>query len=73
MEEERCGLTDLIKGQCAHCRPALTQESAVFPAAPPWVTAQYHGRCSANRRHLIEPGDQIRSDGQGGWICACCE
>lgn len=79
MAVERCELSELPKDQCAHCKAGtrvLPDEIQVpgdhRPTAGPWITAQLHGRCAGNRRHQVQPGDQIRSDGAGGWLCADC-
>jgi hypothetical protein len=37
----------------------------------PVVVAAYHGQC-AGCGERIRPGDEIRSDGDGGWLCAAC-
>lgn len=37
----------------------------------PWVTAVYRGRCDECGGTII-PGDEIRSDGDGGWLCYIC-
>jgi hypothetical protein len=46
-----------------------------LPAGEPeyglWFAAQYWGRC-AQCGEEIRPDDQIRSDGEGGWLGACC-
>lgn len=74
----RCDFSDLPVDQCGHCRagtktmPEEVQSSRDQFALGPWITAQYPGRCSENARHPVRPGDQIRSDGQGGWLCADC-
>jgi len=45
----------------------------VEPDGPgPWFIAGYHGACSACGFD-IEPGDEIRADGQGGWECRECD
>lgn len=37
----------------------------------PWVRAGYGGLCDACDGSIVE-GDQIRADGQGGWLCSDC-
>lgn len=37
----------------------------------PWTEAQFSGRCSYCGER-IEPGDDIRADGQRGWLGRCC-
>jgi hypothetical protein len=36
-----------------------------------WFTARHYSACYGCDRP-IEPGDQIRSDGAGGWLCVTC-
>ena len=38
---------------------------------PPWVTAEHPGICTGCGSK-IDPGDEIQSDGDGGWLCADC-
>jgi hypothetical protein len=40
--------------------------------SPPWTIAAYSGSCSGCGEE-IEPDDEIRADGQGGWEGRCCE
>ena len=37
----------------------------------PWITARFDGECD-ECGDLIMEGDQIRSDGEGGWLCENC-
>ena len=37
----------------------------------PWTEAEFCGRC-AGCRSEIRPGDDIRADGQDGWLGRCC-
>jgi len=37
----------------------------------PWFTAQFGGPCYGCGDPVI-PGNSIRSDGQGGWLCQSC-
>jgi hypothetical protein len=73
-----CDFSDLPVASCAHCKaggrvlPAEIEMTEAGPARGPWITAQYSGRCVLNRGHQIKPGDQIRSDGEGAWLCASC-
>jgi hypothetical protein len=58
---------------CADCRswPAVSPP-AVLPADyGPWIAAAYYGEC-AGCGDDIEPGCQIRADGEGGWLCEDC-
>jgi hypothetical protein len=71
-----CDFSDLPKDQCGHCRTGSATLPAIAggpaPQKGPWITAKYTGRCSAREAHQIHPGDQIRSDGEGGWLCWRC-
>jgi hypothetical protein len=72
----RCTVTDLLIDSCAHCR---------FPSAPTppdpfsgpsaklgrWFTSAYSGSCSGCGEQF-EEFDQIRSDGEGGYLAECC-
>lgn len=64
----------LMDGGCADCDPAL---AASLPAGPdrrdmgPWFAARHEGDCDGCGGH-IEPGDMIRADGEGGWLCSDC-
>lgn len=65
----QCSVTELLVDQCAHCRPA--------PPAParsglgPWFSANYRGDC-AGCGAGFDLFDEIRADGEGGWLGACC-
>jgi hypothetical protein len=37
----------------------------------PWFRAHYDGECDGCGEEF-EAGDQIRSDGKGGWLAECC-
>lgn len=72
---DRCDLSELPKDQCGHCLKGtrtLPDPAENQGGIGGWIEARYHGRCAANSRHLIRPGSQIRSDGEGGWLCANC-
>lgn len=71
--DERCEFTDLPRVTCAHCtgRSGDPADAALLSenAPGPWIEAKYRsGQCSGCGRP-IRPGMQIRSDGQGGWLC----
>ncbi len=36
----------------------------------PWFTANFPGWCTECGGE-IEPGDEIRADGEGGYVCEC--
>jgi hypothetical protein len=66
-----CPLTDLLRSACSHCT-GRGDELPADPAQPgPWIAARYPGRCSGCTEG-IAPDDQIRSDGDGGWLCETC-
>jgi hypothetical protein len=66
-----CPLTDLLRSACSHC----TGRGEELPPDParsgPWITARYPGRCSGCTEP-VTPGDRIRGDGDGGWLCEDC-
>jgi hypothetical protein len=78
---ERCEITDLLADQCGHCngaeKRAAEAERETFRrtagrgACGPWFTAQYAGMCKGCSED-IEPGDTIRADGDGRYLCADC-
>ena len=45
--------------------------SVVTSVLGPWFLAAYHGSC-AGCGDGIEPDDEIRADGEGGYLCADC-
>jgi len=80
-DEQRCALTDLLVRDCGHCR-GIAAEPDTPASARPWTwpdaaltgpatTARFSGWC-AGCDDPIEPGQQIHSDGHGGWVCAGC-
>jgi hypothetical protein len=76
---------DLPLAACADCRPLPREQpprgsfAAFFgqPARPadpeygPWVTARFDGECAGCGDEVCE-GDDIRADGQDGWLGRCC-
>ncbi|MER5703497.1 hypothetical protein ABT023_16350 [Micromonospora sp. NPDC002296] len=67
--EPRCTVTDLLVAQCAHCRPAPVDDRVA--RIGPWISATYRGACSGCGAR-VEEFDEIRSDGDGGWLARCC-
>jgi hypothetical protein len=66
---ERC-IHELPPDQCGQCRPRPRRVNrALFG---PWVQAQWPGECAGPCGTEIRPGDQIRSDGEGSWLCQRC-
>lgn len=84
--DERCDKTDLLKAQCAHCRPSVapTIESSRLTdfgqllaesQMGKWFFASYDGVCSICGDDF-EKDDYIRADGSGGWqgrYCSCSD
>jgi hypothetical protein len=58
---------------CTDCLPP----GRVFPREQdpemfgPWTGARFEGYCAACGTEIL-PGDDIRSDGQDGWLGRCC-
>ena len=42
-----------------------------MPDFGPWITARFDSDCDGCGGQLIE-GEDIRSDGEGGWLCESC-
>lgn len=66
--EPRCTVTDLYTDQCAHCRPAPPTPHRTLG---PWFGATYAGNC-AGCGAKFDIFDQIRADGDGGYLAQCC-
>lgn len=72
---------DLDPSACAGCngaeKRAVAAERETFRSTMergiygPWFTAQYAGMC-AGCFEDIEPGDTIRADGDGCYLCPEC-
>jgi hypothetical protein len=76
---------DLERSSCAMCTPPAGavvcvrgsrgrrrgRATAELYGVGPVVIAAYHGQCAGCGEH-ISPEDEIRSDGDGGWLCAAC-
>lgn len=61
---------DMDPGTCADCSPAA-RPRPVPPGWGLWFTAAYNGTC-AGCGDGIFPGDTIRADGDGGYLCEPC-
>jgi hypothetical protein len=79
---ERCDFSDLPKDMCGYCKPELLPQTRIPQAARnrmgperprygSWFPASFPGECDGCGGHIDE-GDQIRSDGEGGWLCEEC-
>jgi hypothetical protein len=53
------------------CNGAEKRAATDRPERGPWIIAQYDGTCG-NCPSVIDRGDSIRSDGEGGWLCEAC-
>lgn len=77
MSAPRCELTELYVDQCTHCRPKTAPDAvAEFLAEREillglWFPAAYPGHCD-QCGVSFDQGDQIRADGEGGWVAECC-
>jgi hypothetical protein len=69
---DRCELTEFLVRDCG-CRIHRPDLREAKPTIPRGVTipARFPGRCSADDRPFRE-GDEIRADGDGGWIAMQC-
>jgi hypothetical protein len=58
---------------CGVCRPRPSESPVIRPERSwgPWFTARFDGHC-AGCDDPVGPGDLIRSDGSGGWLCTDC-
>lgn len=74
------GLAGAITGHTEVEQPDELGTTSMFqqPAKPepehelgPWITATYVGKCEGCES-VIDEGDTIRADGQGGWLCGEC-
>jgi hypothetical protein len=61
---------------CADCsRPPgtlITAAASLSSEQGRWFVAGYYGACHGCGED-IEPGDEIRADGRGGWEGRCCD
>lgn len=66
MEEDRCPRTDLLRDQCAHCRPAPARPVPVVDEYGTPFRSIYHGHCAEECGHPIRPEQLIRALRDGG-------
>jgi hypothetical protein len=63
---------DLDPATCGVCNGADRRAVATARGEMgPWITARFDGRCSCCSRTILQD-DDIRSDGEGGWLCDGC-
>lgn len=63
---------EITRANCTICTPRKTLQPARLSAGwGPWFRAGYEGECSECPADIVE-GDQIRADGEGGWLCEAC-
>lgn len=63
-----------MEGGCADCAttsPAVSPRPEYQPDLGPWIEAQWGGDC-ADCGSYTPAGEQIRADGEGGWLCGTC-
>lgn len=77
LTELRC-IHDMNPADCAFCAKPPPRPAPVF-AQPsglgPWITAGYSSECAGESTGClggIDPGDDCRADGHGGWLCFGC-
>lgn len=63
----------MLPADCVDCRPreVVTAPASLPSESGPWFAAAYDGACTYCGED-IEPGDDIRADGHGGWLGRCC-
>ncbi|MFE9684139.1 hypothetical protein [Streptomyces sp. NPDC006285] len=75
MKTARCEVTELLVGECAHCRGNTTtpdeEAAAELAAAAPWFHAVHPGVCAACGEPFA-PGALIRMEIPRGWRADCC-
>ena len=70
--EAWCEFSELPKASCSHCTGRGEEiPDEAMPERGPWFPARFEGWC-CNCGQPIEPGDQIRADGLGGYLCHEC-
>jgi hypothetical protein len=62
---------EMERAQCADCRPRPERPPGV-PRLGRWTEARFRTVCDGECGGEIVPGDLIRSDGEGGWLCGDC-
>ena len=70
---ETCCKHEMLREQCTECRTrAVPERPRVSPRLGRWIEARFRTECDGPCAGEIEPGDVIRSDGEGGWLCGEC-
>lgn len=62
----------MLLAQCADCRPKPERPLPGRAGLGQWFEARFRTECDGPCGGEIKPGDMIRSDGEGGWLCAEC-
>lgn len=75
--DERCEHSGLLKSACAHCMPVRGRHHrspavAAGDIRGPWFTARFDSDCAGPCGSEIQAGDDIRADGEGGYLCRDC-
>lgn len=68
--DDLCGLTELPKKSCAHCKPG-PRRPVLVDGKPRIFTASFPGRC-AGCGHPYTPGATIERLEDGGYAGPCC-
>jgi hypothetical protein len=62
---------DLDPATCGVCNGAEKRVKAERPPRGPWFVAQFPGTCGTCSER-IKPGEMIRADGDGAYLCEDC-
>lgn len=70
----RCDITELLVGECAHCRklpdPDATEEDV--EVVPVWFKSRYDSSC-ARCGEPTHAGQMIAPASSGGYVGDCCK
>lgn len=68
-----CHFIDTAVSVCVDCLPAgrMVRHELEPSMFGPWREARFDGHCAGCDEQIF-PGDDIRSDGQRGWLGRCC-